>query len=178
LGDHYYHSPGYGFSVVLERNRALLSDQDPYAGEGGVTPPEKLAELRGDAILAGWMENPGPAVNRFLTGLGIPIQVPANRLQFAVHEAPAQENIHRYTAAIRLETSSTTQAGALAALISMARMVMGGAKPTDAGGLMALAIVLFANPPVLDGQDLIVHTGEMGEGEIALLFSRFSLYSE
>jgi hypothetical protein len=60
----------------------------------------------------------------------------------------------------------------------MARMVMGGAEPSDAGGNMAIAIALFANPPVLEGQDLIVHTGELGEEEIALLFSRFSLYSE
>jgi hypothetical protein len=58
-GKRYYHSAGYGFSVGLERDWALLSDQDPYAEAGGVTAPEKLAELREDAILAGWMENAG-----------------------------------------------------------------------------------------------------------------------
>jgi hypothetical protein len=184
LGKSYYHSQNYGLSVVLERNQALLSDQDPYAGEGGVRPPKKLDELRKDAILAGWMETPGPPVNRFLSGLGIPIPVPADRLQFGVYEAeipqgsPPREGGRRYTAVVRVETPSESQARALGALVSMARMVMGGARPADGGGLMTLAIALFANPPVLDGKDLIVRTGELGEAEIALLFSRFSVYSD
>jgi hypothetical protein len=167
--------------VVLERDWALLSDQDPYAEAGGETAPEKLAELREDAILAGWMENAAVPVNRFLSSLGIPIQVPTDRVLFGVFEAepeeaaaPASEGL--YTAVIRVETPSTSQARALAALVSMARMVMGSAKP-GAGGLMNLALSLFANPPVPEEQDLIIRTGTLSAGDIALLFDNFSVYS-
>jgi hypothetical protein len=180
-GKSYYYSPGYGFSLVLERNRALLSDQDPYAGAGGVTPPGRLAELREGAALAGWMENPGVPVNGFLAGLGIPLQVPADRLLFAVYEEET-ENVavenRRYAASVLVETPSATQARALAALVSMARMVISGARPSDAGGLMAVAIALFANPPDLEEHELIIRTGPLDAGEIALLFSRFSVYSD
>jgi hypothetical protein len=179
-GKNYFHSAGYSLSVVLEKDWALLSDQDPYAEAGGIIPPEKLGELREDALLAGWMENAEIPVNRFLAGLNIPIQVPTDRVLFGVYEAeqeaPAQASERRYTAVIRVETPSASHAKALAALVSMARMVM-GANPPDAEGLMTLTVALFANPPVSDEQDLIVRTGALSVEDIALLFDRFSVYS-
>jgi len=143
-------------------------------------PPEKLGEFREDAVLAGWMENAGAPVNRFLSSLGIPIQVPTDRVLFGVYEAEegATASDRRYMAVIRVETPSAIQARALAALISMARMVMDSAKPSSAGGSMTLAIALFANPPVPEEQDLIIHTGTLGAGDIALLFDSFSIYSK
>jgi hypothetical protein len=181
-GKSYYHSPDYGFSLVLEKDRLLLSDQDPYA-EGGVMPPERLGELRREAVLAGWMENAGEPVNKFLSGLDIPIQVPTERVLFGIYEAekedlPVRKPGRFYTAVIRIETPSANQARALSVLVSMARMVMSGYHLPNGDSLMAVVTALFANPPDQDGQDLIIRTGPLEAGEIALLFGRFSVYSE
>jgi hypothetical protein len=36
---------------------------------------------------------------------------------------------------------------------------------------------LLANPPSQDGSDLVIRTGPMDAGGIALLFNRFAVYS-
>jgi hypothetical protein len=82
-----------------------------------------------------------------------------------------------YEAVLRIETPSVSQARALVSIISMVRSFMINGGPPPAGSPLALAAALFAMPPVQEGAVLIIRTGVMDEGEIALLFNMFAVYS-
>jgi hypothetical protein len=123
-------------------------------------------------VIAGWIGDAAGPLNRFLGSLGLPLQIPAEQVFFAVYRAGGEEA--GYEARIRLETASAAQARGLAGLLTMAALAIGGAGPESPLGGIA---PFFANPPVQEGAALILHTGVMDQGRIALLFSLFSVYS-
>jgi hypothetical protein len=186
-GDRYWRSSSYGVSIALTADRALVSDGDPFfpppeAGNPAVIPqggppggpqgrPQGLAELRRDALLAGWLEEAGTPVNQFFARLEIPLQIPAERVLFGVYAVP-----QGYEGTLHIETPSVNQAKAVASIISLARLFM--APAPGAEGPLALASALFAKPPVQEGSTLIIHTGVMDAREIALLFDMFLVYSK
>jgi hypothetical protein len=189
-GDRYWRSASYGLSIFLEADRALVSDGDPISPPPGPVLPEGFAELRRGALLAGWLEDAGGPINQFFAQLEIPIQIPAERALFGVYalppgalsalspEKPGEGEEPVYEAALRIETPSVNQAKAMVSVISLARLFMSGGAFPGAGGPMALAAALFANPPAQEGPVLIIRTGAMDAQEIALLFNMFSVYSE
>jgi hypothetical protein len=199
VGKRYWRSAREGLSVFLESRNALVSDGDPFAVRGGVIPPAAFSAIRPAAVFAGWVEDAAAPLNRFMERLEIPIQVPADRVLFAVYDSADRpfweenDEVRYYEAILRIETPSASQAKALAAMISLIRVFVtsGGLALPDAGpqtpggdpsgfpdgnpsGLIA-AFVL--NHPVVMDSTLILKSVPLNSGNVALLFNAFSVYS-
>ena len=195
----YWHSDKSALSVYLNASRAYVSDADPFVAAPGAESPAALADLRTDAALSGWIDRPGAALNRIIAALGVPLQIPADRLVFGVYRAEkaansagasdprssagaksAESDTGSYRAALRLETQSATQAAALARIFTMAKLASAFAdfSAMESGAdLASLASIFLSNVPEQDGSALILKTGVMNGTDIALLFNTLSVYS-
>jgi hypothetical protein len=176
-GGRYWHSLRDNLSVVADRKSARISMGDPFPRTGGVEAPEQFRPIRTGSVLAGWLIDGAAPINRFLASLELPIQIPASRLLFGLHPAGEDAPAESYTATLRLEMPTETHAKALTAMISMIRIFLTRGNFSEENPLSALAPVIFANDPVLDGSSLVLKTGAMKDSDAALLFSMFSIYS-
>jgi hypothetical protein len=198
-GGNYYHSERYGLSVSTQGSHAFVSDADPLAFEPAVSAPEGLTELRWEAILLGWLDHAGAPINNFLSVAGIPVRIPTNRILFGVYRSqepnppaemeepvddeepplPAVENGGPfYELRLRVETENTNQARALTTLLAFVRVLTESPDVKVAPEYLAALRPLLANPPSQVGSDLAIHTDPMSARELALLFNRFSVYSQ
>jgi hypothetical protein len=198
-GGKYYHSERYGLSVSTQGSHAFVSDADPLAFESAVAPPEGLTELRWDAVMLGWLEDAGAPINNFLSLSGIPVHIPTDRILFGVYRSrgpdPSAEmegfvgdeeppprlgenGEPLYELRLRVETQNANQARALATLLAFVRVFAENPDLTVDPEYLATLRPLLANPPSQVGPDLAIQTEPMDAGEIALLFNRFSVYSQ
>ncbi|MDR0554839.1 MAG: hypothetical protein LBG76_08595 [Treponema sp.] len=174
-GNSYWYSKREGLSIALYSRNALVSDGDPFPKSGNPQTPSALGELSRGAVLAGWITSAAEPLNRFITQLGLPIQIPAQQLIFALY--PSREE-GTYETALYLETASESQAQALSSMIAMLRIFMPQELlSADSTNPMALAGAVFAYPPVTQGTAIVLHSAPMKPETIALLFNMFSLYS-
>ncbi|MDR2070887.1 MAG: hypothetical protein LBP81_05680 [Treponema sp.] len=184
-GGRYWRSGRDGLSVYVEPRYALFSDGDPFPHTGGVKAPERFRELNEGAVLAGWIPDAESLIDRFLSGMGVPLSIPADLLIFGVYpdaaldaaEPDAVNPGSRFFAKFRLELPSASHAGALVSMISLFRAFMVNSDMPGAGGF-SLVPYLFANAPVREGSSLILTTAGMDAEKIALLFNMFSIYSK
>ena len=175
-GDQYWHSAEAGISVAITPGRALVStaagnqdsSADPFSALPGTAIPEGFNVFRREAVFSCWLDNPALVINQRLEEMGIPIELPAERLFIGL--CPADEE--RYQARLRMQFSSAAQAKALATIFTFARNFLPSA---DSGNVPPLALILFANPPVPDGNNLDITSAPLSAGEISLLFRLFSL---
>jgi hypothetical protein len=189
----YWRSDKSNLSVYLNASSLFVSDADPFVPAPGAESPPALADIRAGAALSGWMNEPGGALNAIISALGVPLRIPAERLIFGVYRAdaaahapaqggkPADDNAV-YTAVLRLETADKNQAAALARIFSLAKLAMAlidfsSLEQTQGANLASMAKIFLANNPSLDGSALLLKTGTMKGGELALLFNTLSVYS-
>ncbi|MDR3115960.1 MAG: hypothetical protein LBU25_10635 [Treponema sp.] len=167
-GVSYWHSPQRGISVLLSPEEAYISDGDPVLVRGLSSPqtPEAFASFSEHAVLAGWLTEGAMPFNYLLSSLEIPLQIPAGQVFFRLQPSEGY-----YQGMIRIETPSVSQAKALVSLFSIARLFMANLDLQEWGA------ILFAYPPIQDGATVHIHTALLDAQEVALLFSRFSLYS-
>ena len=176
-GKRYWYSRREDLALVLDARSALVSNADPYPRSAAVEIPGAFPRFRDNAVLAGWLRSPAVPLNRFMAQLNIPIQIPADLLIFAVYPAEGESSMEGeeekrlYTAGVRLETQSPSQAKALASMFSLVRLFA-----ADTPLPPAIA-ALLTNLPEVDGAALILSTGALEPGAIALLFNMFSVYS-
>jgi hypothetical protein len=176
-GGRYWRSGRDGLSVYVEPDYALISDGDPFPHTGGVRTPEGFAGFREGAALAGWVPDAEAPINRFLSGMQISLSVPADLLIFGVYPDAAPGAVGRFFARFRLELPSASHVSALASMISLVRSFIVNSDMAGEYGF-SLVPLLFANPPVREDSSLILTTGSMDAGEIALLFNMFPVYSK
>jgi hypothetical protein len=175
----YWYSSRNGISLAMGAKQAFVSasrngsPEDPFTAPPGIEAPEGFAEFSRASALSLWVEEGGVLIGRFLEQLQIPLQIPAERIFAAIF--PLEET-SRYQVLIQMRFESPSQARALAAVFSLARGLLGGSPPASGGDVQSLGALLFANPPVQDGNKLNLKTAALGETEIALLFSLFSVY--
>jgi histidinol-phosphatase (PHP family) len=181
-GGRYWRSEENKLSLYVEPQYALISDGDPFPHTGGVRPPEKFAELSEGAVLAGWLPDAESLINRFLSGMQIPLAIPADILIFGVYPGPAGAEEtdaanpkSRFFAKLRLELPSPSHVSALVSMISLIQSFIA----MDAAGeeRLPLAKILFANAPIPENSSLILASSALAAEEIALLFNMFSIYS-
>jgi hypothetical protein len=201
-GGKYYHSDRYGLSVSTQGSHAFVSDADPLAFEPAVAAPNGLAELRWEAVLLGWLDHAGAPINNFLSLAGVPMRIPTDRILFGVYQSQpagdtgepedpesdegdaepppqvAAEGEPLYELRLQVETENPNQAKALATLLAFVRVFTENPDNNVDPEYLATLRPLLANPPSQVGQDLAIHTGPMAAGEMALLFNRFSVYSQ
>ena len=181
LGMPYWYSQRSQLSVSLNAKVAYLSHDDPFVPPPGAAVPEALPALQKGAVLSGWMNDPAPAINRFAAGLGVPIEIPAERLVFAVYPAgPAgkgkQAGEEQYTAVLRFETPTSTQAAALVRIFTLAKIGLAMADFSGREDMKVLAGAFFSGNPQAEGSALILTTGTMNGTDLALLFNAISIY--
>jgi hypothetical protein len=166
----YWRSERDNLSLALTARRAFVSDSDPFILGPGVTPPEDFDVFKEGAAFAGWADDAAAPLNRYLGSLSLPIQIPAGAALFALIPC-GEEN---YTARIRLETATPTQARAVSAIMSLARIFI-PALPRNQETLLVRA--LFSNPSELNGNKIDIRTNALTKEELALLFSSLTVYS-
>ncbi|MDR1144070.1 MAG: hypothetical protein LBK77_07635 [Spirochaetaceae bacterium] len=177
-GIDYWHSEKSRLSVFMGTKNAYFSDGDPFVPAPGAQSPPALEGLRRGSVLSGWMENPSSAINRIIAAFGLPIEIPANRLVFGVYPAgDAGEGLEEYyTAVLRFETPTAAQAAALVRIFTMAKIGLETADFSGYRDMETLARAFFTENPVRDGNALVLTTGVMSGGDLALLFNVISLY--
>jgi hypothetical protein len=184
-GNRYWSSGEYSLSVALGADLALVSDGDPFSASPPVRPPEDFGGFREGKPLAGWLPDPQNSVNRFLETLQVPIRVPAEEFYFSLQNAPEAAGAgssEAWEMGFRVGTPTEQHARGLATLISMARIFApppAGAGKAPEGALDPARIMelLFYRLPEQEGRWMVLRSGPMEAGEIALLFSAFSVYS-
>jgi hypothetical protein len=195
-GIEYWHSDKSALSVYLGSSSAYVSDADPFVPAPGAESPAGLADLRAGAVLSGWMDKPGAPLSRVIAALGVPLQIPADRLVFGVYRAEktaepggirdssgvekTSAETGSYQATLRLETPSETQAAALVRIFTMAKLAsafIDFSAMESGADLASLAAVFLSNVPERNGSVLTLKTGIMSGRDIALLFNTLSVYS-
>jgi len=183
-GNRYWYSAGNNLGIALGSKLAYVSDGDPFAPAGGTSPaPQGFEEFRRTCVLSGWLNEPGDAMNRFISNLGIPIQIPAEDFFFGAVRMAADRA--PWELVLKIRTPSANHARSILSLFAFARIFVGRAlvpaDETGEGSLfispMEAAAMLFANLPEQDEDFLTLRMGPLGEKQIALLFEMFSVYS-
>jgi hypothetical protein len=179
-GPSYWRSAEGGLSLYVNSSRALVSGADPLTKPPGTPRPAGFEEMvfppeGRRAALAGWVEDAAGPLNRFLASLQLPLQIPTEKLFFALYPAAQPET---YEALIRLDTPSASLARGLVILFAITRFEVGNAAVLDPGGPLGVLAPLFANMPVQEEASLSLRSGPLKAGQIALLFETFSVNSK
>jgi len=181
-GDDYWYSAQGGLSIALTPGRAFAAAPaenttgtpsytpiDPFSAAPGTAIPDGFNEFRTGAVLACWIDDPGPSINQKFLEMGIPIELPAQQLFVSLFSVDEQQ----YEARLKIQVAGETQARALVTLFALARGFLAFSTVPDSSA--SLGSILFANPPVQDGDALIITTAPLSASEISLLFAMFSL---
>jgi hypothetical protein len=180
-GKPYYRSADFGLSVSIQGGHAFVSTADPFTDDPPVGVPRHLGELGFQALVFGWLDNAAAPINNFLAATGMPVSVPAERILFAIHEAPPtgpSATGPLYELRLRVETLSPNQAGAVVTLLNVVRAAVERLDVNAAPEVLEALRLLLANPPVQDGPDLALRTSPLAAERIALLLNRFAVYSQ
>jgi len=179
----YWYSERSRLSVSLGAKDAYLSDTDPFVPPPGAQIPEALPALQKGAVLYGWMNDPAQALKRIVASFGVPIEIPASRIVFAVYPAETEaakksnkaDEGAQYSAVLRFETPSASQANALVRIFSLARLGLAFADFSQNKDMEMLVKAFFSQNPTADGSALILATGVMKGSDLALLFNMMSV---
>ena len=172
----YWYSAEDKLSIALDSRQAFAASwldkiSDPLASAPGIKAPEGFGELGRGTVLSCWLNDPAHTINKKLEEIGIPFDIPAEKILIGIFPVHKDTEPVRYEARLRIDLHSGGQARALAMLLLFANNVLSFEK--DAGVLSVIRAFLFANPPVQDGRSLDIKTDLLSEAEIALLFSLF-----
>jgi hypothetical protein len=152
-----------GRKAVLVSNGPLRTD-----GSAAQVPPAYLGFQAGSAI-SGWLPSPA-ALNAVLADFGIPINLPAKEIMFAMREGGAGAG---YETSFRLETQNASTAKALAAMLALVK-ISGAGELTFP--LHTVFDVFFAATPRVEGSALLLNAGTLSAEQIAGLLSFFMLH--
>jgi hypothetical protein len=176
-GIKYWRSEGQNISLALSSQKAFVSDGKLFTAEqASVEVPENFSGIRQTAVMAGWVDKAGEKINPFLAGMGLPIQIPADRMLFAFYKAAESSLENRlYDGTLYLEVPTVSQARAVVTILSFASMMAGAIDDSQALGKIVKSLLL--NSPSQEGTAIKLNTGILSAEEITLLFSIFSIYS-
>jgi hypothetical protein len=189
-GDDYWYSAKEGLSIAITAGRAFVSvasgnapdiPTDPFPVTPGTVIPEGFNQFREGSILSCWFADPGPAINQKLMEMGLPLEIPAQQLFVSLfpedEENPAEKRTaenQRYVAHLQIQVAEETQARALTMMFALVRNFI--PLQADANNpATLLPLILFANPPAQDGNNLRITAAPLSAQEIALLLKFFSL---
>ena len=177
-GNSYWYSSKQSLSVFLNKDRAYVSDGDPFVIPPGFSAPPLLGELSEGAVLAGMTVDAKETVSRFLDDMGLAIKFPGEVILFGLYEEKeSPENEISYRGLFYIETPSVREARAFQSVFALARMLLLGGGMTAVDDEYASALTaLFTNSPELEDSTIILRTGPLSGQGIALLFNLFTVY--
>jgi hypothetical protein len=171
-GGNYWHSQANRLSAAISSKqvRAVVSlnsePVDPVTASPGMEIPEGFNEFRRDSIFSCWMENPNLAISRIMSDLGFPFNSPVKKLFISL--VPVQEV--KYEALIRLQFENASYARAMTAILNIAYGFLHGNTNS------IIASILFANQPVLNGNNVDIKSAVLDEEKIVQLLGLFTLF--
>ena len=180
-GTAFWYSAKDGLSAAIEPGQAFAAaawsdlPADPFSAPPGTVIPEGFGEFITGAALAFWIENPAAVLNKKISEMGIPIELPVEQFFVGLHsepESPQTGGEQEFTASIRLQFPGESQAKGLLSILGFAR---GFFSDDAASGGDMLTALLFSNPPLQDGRNLDFKTHTLSAREISLLFRLFLL---
>ncbi|MCL2230391.1 MAG: hypothetical protein FWC01_04795 [Treponema sp.] len=160
-GQSYWHSSANRLSLALTSNQAFAASSlrsqplDPYAASPGIKIPDGFNSFRRSAPLSCWLNNSSVIIERMLNNAGIPMRLPVREIFFNLE--PAGGN---FEVTARFQFDSVSQARGMIALLSLAA----GAISSD-----QLFSLLFANQPVLNGNNVDIKMASLSERELLTL---------
>jgi hypothetical protein len=192
-GAEYWHSETEQLSVAVASNQVFVSAArakepiDPFPIGAETALPEGFNEFRRGAVFSFWLDNPSSFIGQRLAEMGIPIEIPAEQVFFGIFPISGQTDSaagQQYESVLKMQFPSDTLASGQATLISLARGLFSLlADPPDvnqgegiSGIFTTLVSLLFSNPPVQEGKNLIIKTNALDSDNISLLFKSFSLW--
>jgi hypothetical protein len=184
----YWHSSSENLALAMGSKLLLASDKDPFLAPSEEAPiPPGFMDFRRGLALAGWLTDPPGPLNKFISSLGLPIQIPAKDFFFGAARTPGNDpaETRRWELVFRIRTASEREARSLLTLFSLARLFIqrGAVQEADPGEALSIspqeaAALLFANEAEQDRDFIGLHTSLLDENRIALLFKMFSVYSK
>jgi len=191
----YWHSEESQMSIAVSPSQAFVlvamtkAPRDPIASPEGIKNPEGFGEFAKGAVFSCWLSDPGPALNKILKGMGIPLEMPAEQLFVRLFPSDDQASASQpsYEAHIKITLPGETQARTIVSLLSLARTFMpppilpSPVESSDSQGVLAqksaamMVYILFANPLVQEEGSLFLKSPSLSARDISLLFSMFSL---
>jgi len=177
-GGRFWHSGDGGISVAVAGREARVATSsdgtpaDPFRSGGGTRVPEGFGAFGSGAAVSLWLEEAGERLNRMLSGMGLPLFIPAEQLFASLRHAPVPvgwDGAPLFAMSISIQVASPLLANNLAIALSIARGLLA---VSDGGGANPMA-ALLANPPSADGRYLVLSGAPMTADEIALLLGQF-----
>ena len=190
-GNSFWQSQGMRISLAMNSNLALVSAGDPFlmlpanSRIPAVRVPDGFDEFRQGSVVSGWIPD-NELVNKFLSDLSLPIQIPAEAFFFKAKKPDAfgeslqggAELTDLWELEFLIRTPTANQSQGLLMLFSIARpFIMSFSVSSEKQSLMDFIPALFANQPSRDGADLMLKSASFTTGELALLFNIISVYS-
>jgi hypothetical protein len=188
-GNSYWFSQGIGVGLALDSQLALVSGGDPFIripsiqNQPATSVPDGFDKFREQyrpqgAVMAGWISD-NDLVNGFLSNFGLPISIPSEDFFFCVLKQKEPGKEESWELVFDIRTPSVNQARALVTIFSLAQVFISALSNRDAEkrSLSDFIPVLFANAPQREESTLTLKSDSFSTGELALLFSAISVYS-
>jgi hypothetical protein len=190
-GGRYWFSKSLNLGVALGPHLVFVSDSDPLerpsVAPGGaavlnsVKSPQGFEEFRRPCVLAGFLPESHDVVNRFVSAMGLPMQIPAKEFFFGASRSPGDEV--KWEPLFRMRFASENEAKGLFTLLALARMFM-NVQSADASEPLSVNVdeassflpLIFGNEPELSGRDITFRMTPMTTEDLSLLFRIFSVY--
>ena len=167
-GRKYWRSVKNRVSLFMQRDKALVSDADPFFSEEGAEVPGNFDFFRDGADVSAWITGPD-LLNNALARMDIPITVPATAL--FVSASRYEED---WEVVFRLETPGQAQARGLVSVLTLVRNALADGYIKDPR-VAVFAGLLLSEPPSVDGNALILRCPAISEADLAGLIASFSI---
>ncbi|MDR3301778.1 MAG: hypothetical protein LBT01_04510 [Spirochaetaceae bacterium] len=168
----YWQSASGDINLAIGQEAVIISTGALQTNESAAQVPQAFLEFQNGAAISGWLPSVG-FLQTFLSSSGIPIQVPAKEILFAMRPASGLgDEGGVYETSFRLEMQNASAAKGIAAMLAFARM---GGTPRLAPQLQMLYDIFFAATPRVEGSALLLDGGTMSADQITRLILFFSL---
>ncbi|MDR2444597.1 MAG: hypothetical protein LBD44_01475 [Spirochaetaceae bacterium] len=163
-GRKYWRSVKNRVSLFMQKDKALISDADPFFIEESAAAPGNFHLFCRDSDVSAWITKLD-FLNNTLARMDIPITVPATGLFIS-----ASGHEEGWEVAFRLETPGQAQARGLVSVLTLVRNALSDGYIKDPK-VAAFAGLLLSEPPSVDGNALILKCPSIPEAALAGLIA-------
>jgi hypothetical protein len=167
-GKKYWRSTKNRVSLFMQKNRALISDADPFFTEDSADTPENFRPFSAETNLSAWITTPD-FLNNALLRMDIPITIPATALFIG-----ASRHEEDWEAIFRLETPGQAQARGLVSVLTLVRNALDNGYIRDPK-MAEFVRLLLSEMPYVDGTALVLKCPAIPEDTLAGLIASFSI---
>lgn len=158
----YWYSAANGLSIALNSEQAFVAASAygstvPFVKSKAAEIPQGFADFSQGSPLSLWFNDPASVIESLQSGSGLSFSFPVQQLFINIY--PVSNDLCQ--AVIRMSFDNSSQARGMAAILSLA------------GNFLSdnfLSSLLFANPPIQNGNNLDIRTSRLGREDLEALF--------